>query len=238
MNSETAISPAEKVRQVLVNHASDIHPILDIDLSSPQVTKLDFSENNNLLTLENLVDTARFDALVNQLLADNNATVGIGGYLENRVIYRRSPHFQATEEPRSIHLGVDIWAPAGMHVYAPLAGKVHSFFNNNNFGDYGPTIILQHELDGVRFYTLYGHLDVDCLEGLEDDKPIAKGQRIAGFGPYPENGDWPPHLHFQIIADMEGKRGDYSGVCRPSSMAKYASLCPDPNLILQSAHLK
>jgi len=237
MDPETELSPAEKVAKVLQKYASEIHPVVNADLNSPQVTRFDLTENNKLLTLENLVETPKFDAVVNQMLAEHNAKIGIGGYLENRVIYRRSPHFQKTEEPRSIHLGVDIWAPAGMHVYAPLAATVHSFFNNSSFGDYGPTIILRHELDGVKFYTLYGHLEVACLENLYDNKPIAKGERIAAFGPYPENGDWPPHLHFQIIADMEGKRGDYSGVCRPSLMAHYASLCPNPNLILQSHHL-
>lgn len=237
MNPQTELSPAEKITQALQKHAAEIHPVVNADLNGPQVTKLDLTENNKLLTLENLIETPRFDAVITQILSEHNATIGIGGYLENRVIYRRSAHFENAEEPRSIHLGVDIWAPAGMHIYAPLAGKVHSFFNNNNFGDYGPTIILQHELDGVKFYTLYGHLSVACLEGLEEDKPVAKGERIAAFGAYPENGDWPPHLHFQIIADMEGKRGDYSGVCRPSRMAHYASLCPNPNLILQSRHL-
>ena len=237
MNPETSISPAEKISRLLQKHASEIHPVLDLDLNAANVTKLDLGENNHLLTLENLQDTSRFEKVIHQILAENKAEVGIGGYFENRVIYRRSPHFNATDEPRSIHLGVDIWAPAGMHVYAPLEATVHSFFNNNNFGDYGPTIILQHQLEGHKFYTLYGHLDVACLEGLYEGNPIAKGQRIAAFGPYPENGDWPPHLHFQIIADMEGKRGDYSGVCKPSLMAHYASLCPNPNLILQSRHL-
>jgi peptidoglycan LD-endopeptidase LytH len=237
MIPETTLSPAENVRRLLQIHAAEIHPVLDIDLNGPDVTKLDFSANNVLLTLENLKDTSRFEALIHSILAEKNAQVGIGGYLENRVIYRRSEHFNSVDEPRSIHLGIDVWAPAGMHIYAPLPATVHSFFNNNNFGDYGPTIILQHELDGTRFYTLYGHLDVACLEGLYDGKPIARGQRIAAFGAYPDNGDWPPHLHFQIIADMQGKRGDYSGVCKPSLLSKYASLCPDPNLILQSQHL-
>lgn len=237
MTPETELSPAEKIAQALQKHASEIHPVINADLNGPDVTRFDLTENNELLTLENLVDTPKFDALVNQMLASHNARIGIGGYLENRVIYRRSPHFQQTEEPRSIHLGVDIWAPAGLKIYAPLPGKVHSYFNNNNFGDYGPTIILQHELDGVLFYTLYGHLNVGCLENLYEDKPIAKGENIAEIGSYPDNGDWPPHLHFQIIADMKGKRGDYSGVCRPSIKEHYAALCPNPNLILQSRHL-
>ncbi|MEJ7660880.1 MAG: hypothetical protein WKG07_15300 [Hymenobacter sp.] len=80
------------------------------------------------------------------MLAEQRAPVGIGGYLENRVIYRRSPHFDDATEPRSLHLGVDVWVPAGTPVAAPLPAVVHSLADNNNFGDYGPTVILQHEL--------------------------------------------------------------------------------------------
>ena len=48
------------------------------------------------------------------------------------------------DEPRRLHLGVDIWADAGTPVYVPLDGRIHSFRDNNHFGDYGPTVILQH----------------------------------------------------------------------------------------------
>ncbi|HSI90676.1 MAG TPA: peptidoglycan DD-metalloendopeptidase family protein, partial [Adhaeribacter sp.] len=138
---------------------------------------------------------------------------------------------------RSLHLGIDIWAQAGTAVYAPLAATIHSFQDNAAYGDYGPTLILQHELEGTVFYTLYGHLDRASLKNLKPGKTIAKGEKIAEFGPYPENGDWPPHLHFQIIADMQNLKGDFPGVCKPSEKAFYVALCPDPNLILQSRHL-
>src|SRR5688500_19744455 len=106
MISETELSPAGIVARLLTKYAAEIHPVIKEDLNGPHVTKLDFSANNNLLTLENLIDTAKFDAVVNNLLAEKNATVGIGGYLENRVIYRRSHHFETVEEPRSIHLEI------------------------------------------------------------------------------------------------------------------------------------
>ena len=99
-------------------------------------------------------------------------------------------------------------------------------------GDYGATIILKHVLEGVTFHSLYGHLSVADLEGLNVDAPVAAGQIIAHFGPLNENGHWPPHLHFQLIMDMEGKMGDYPGVCRYSERARYLANCPDPNLIL------
>jgi murein DD-endopeptidase MepM/ murein hydrolase activator NlpD len=130
-------------------------------------------------------------------------------------------------------LGVDIWAEAGTPVYAPLNGHIHSFQDNDHFGDYGPTIILQHDLDGLSLYTLYGHLSKESLNGLTVGKPIVKGQQIALFGSQEVNGHWPPHLHFQLMFDMEGCFGDYPGVGRYSEKDIYLRNSPDPNLILR-----
>jgi 4-aminobutyrate aminotransferase-like enzyme len=60
---------------------------------------------------------------------------------------------------------------------------------------------------------------------------VGKGERIGSVGNYPVNGDWPPHLHFQIITDMLGMRGDFPGTCRPSQRDVWLSISPDPNLI-------
>lgn len=70
--------------------------------------------------------------------------VRYGGYGEDRSIYTQPLFAPEGEEPRSIHLGIDVFAPAGADVYTPLSGRVHSSRINDNPGDYGPTIILEH----------------------------------------------------------------------------------------------
>ena len=221
---------------LLLQHQADFGPVLPVDLNGPAVTRLDFSAANPIVASADLRDTAAFAQLVAQLLAAQNATIGIGGYLENRVIYRRSAHFGLVEaeEARSLHLGVDVWLPAGTPVLAPLPAIIHSLCDNDNFGDYGPTVILQHELEGTIFYSLYGHLSRHEWRNLCVGQRLEKGEAFATVGPFPENGDWPPHLHFQLMADMQGHVGDFPGVARPSEREKWAALCPDPNLILQS----
>lgn len=139
---------------------------------------------------------------------------------------------QGQEEPRRLHLGIDIWGNAGTEIYAPLGGTVHSVAFNDHYGDYGATIILQHQLDGCTFHTLYGHLSLIDIEYLQAGKFISQGELIAHFGKPKENGHWPPHLHFQIIVDMEMKQGDYPGVCKMSEREKYLANCPNPDLIL------
>lgn len=222
------------LHSLLAQHRAAFGPVLPTrPLTGPGVALLDFTAANpHLAQPERLRDTALFDAVVREMLAEQHASTGIGGYLENRVIYRRSPHFEAVTEPRSLHLGVDAWVPAGTPVAAPLPARVHSLANNNNFGDYGPTVILAHELAGITFYSLYGHLTRLDLPGLAPGQAIAQGQTFAHVGPYPENGDWPPHLHFQLIADMQGRWGDFPGVAPPSEAAYWAELCPDPMLVM------
>src|SRR5690606_14730404 len=104
--------------------------------------------------------------------------VGFGGYNEDRIIYKRSSHFQG-EEPRSVHLGVDLWTEAGTPVYAPLDAFVHSFADNQGMGNYGPTIILEHRLENHLFYTLYGHLSRKSLLGLSVGKSIKSGEKVG-----------------------------------------------------------
>jgi murein DD-endopeptidase MepM/ murein hydrolase activator NlpD len=136
-------------------------------------------------------------------------------------------------EPRRLHLGTDIWGLAGTPVYAPMGGMIHSFAFNDNFGDYGATLILLHQLDGLPFYTLYGHLSLRDIAHISEGQYVNRGQEMAHLGQPHENGHWPPHLHFQIIYDIGLYEGDYPGVCRYSERERYLSNCPDPDVILQ-----
>jgi murein DD-endopeptidase MepM/ murein hydrolase activator NlpD len=218
---------------LLGRHHHRLAPLFPFSLRGPGVAQLDFTAANpRLAQPEQLRDTAAFTEVVQAMLAEQQATVGVGGYLEDRVIYRRSPHFSTCAELRSLHLGLDVWVPAGTPVATPLPATVHSLADNNNFGDYGPTIILRHELEGQEFFSLYGHLTRPDLPPLRPGQALEAGQVFAHVGPYPENGDWPPHLHFQVITDMQGRWGDFPGVAPPSERAYWAALCPDPWLLV------
>jgi len=218
--------------QIIKSNASLIKKVVDFDASIDKLLPLDFTVSNTELTDEILDNTDVFSAWVNQKLKTNNAIYGIGGYNEHRTIYSRSAHFDTAEEPRRLHLGVDIWAPAETPVYNFFDATVHSFANNNNFGDYGATIILAYQIEGFKFNALYGHLSLASLNDLEEGKFIPAGKSFATLGVKEENGNWPPHLHFQIIEDMGGLKGDFPGVCKFSERDKYLANCPNPNLVL------
>jgi peptidoglycan LD-endopeptidase LytH len=208
------------VEKVLVKNKANFHPVVPFNRDKDKLFHLDFTKNNDALKRVDIKTTDTLANYINYQLTTHNAKYGIGGYNENRVLYQRSAHFNGVEEARTIQ------------VYVPLGGVVHSFAYNNNFGDYGATIILQHQLETTVFHTLYGHLSLADIAPLQQGKYIGRGELLAHFGPAKENGDWPPHLHFQIITDMELKQGDYPGVCTPTESEKYLANCPNPDLIL------
>jgi peptidoglycan LD-endopeptidase LytH len=216
---------------VLEKNSANFHKVVDFNKVSDKLFLINCTSSNQDLTTNLLANTLKFSNYITQQISSANAKYAFGGYGEDRVLYKRSEHFEGTEA-RSIHLGIDIWGPVGTKVYTPLGGMVHSFAYNDHYGDYGATIILQHQLDTIAFHTLYGHLSKADLLPLQVGKYISRGEVVGHFGAPNENGDWPPHLHFQIIEDMRFREGDYPGVCAPSQQAMYLANCPNPNIIL------
>jgi murein DD-endopeptidase MepM/ murein hydrolase activator NlpD len=192
---------------------------------------MDFTAANIALTGEIINNTALFSKYVDSILNKAGARYGIGGYGEHRTVYSRSSVFDGSDdEPRRLHLGLDIWGKAGTEVYAPLDGEIHSFAFNDHLGDYGATIILQHNYCDLNFYTLYGHLSLEDLK-IQKGTKIRKGALVGHFGTPVENGNWPPHLHFQLIQQIGPYVGDYPGVCKYSEREQYLSNCLDPDLL-------
>lgn len=210
-------------------------PVVNAQFSKEHYAPIDLSLDNPSLKVIDVSSSAAFDIYINEYLKTRNASVAFGGYNEKRGIYNRSEHFnqQDPETERNIHLGLDVWCDAGTDVLAPIDGKVHSFKNNQNFGDYGPTIILEHKIQSITFYTLYGHLSEKSIDDLTIGQSFQKGEVIAQLGSAEVNGDYAPHLHFQIIKDLQDKKGDYPGVSNKINLDFYLENCPDPNLLLK-----
>lgn len=218
----------EEIIRILEKHQSLLFPLIP-NLKEDDLMQLDFSEQSPYLKGVNLKDTAAFDKLLFQEVLKGK--VGIGGFFENRIIYRRSSHYDGTE-PRSLHLGLDIWIEAGTEIFNPLEGTIHSLQDNQGFGNYGPTLIVKHQLEDAEFYVLYGHLDHVSLQNKQPGERVLAGQLLGRIGDFPANGDWPPHLHWQIMTDMLGHVGDFPGVAAPSDHTFYLQYCIDPYYLL------
>lgn len=216
-------------------------PVVPFQRGLDRVVRLDLSFGNPTLTEEIYNDLNRFSAYIREILEDSGGRYLVGGYGELRKIYGISDLFGAageppssggSGEPRRLHLGQDIWGPAGTPVFAPVGGILHSAAWNGGKGDYGGTVILLHKAGGFTWHTLYGHLSKASVSGKGEGEAFAAGSAVGELGIPTENGHWPPHLHFQVILDMQGNRGDYPGVCRYSQRETYLANCPDPEGLL------
>jgi murein DD-endopeptidase MepM/ murein hydrolase activator NlpD len=216
----------------LKKYQDTFHTVVPFDASKDKLLRMDFTTANKELTAELTNDTNLFSAYIRQKIKNAGAVYGIGGYNEYRDFYNRSEIFGGAA-PRRIHLGIDIWGEAGTPVLAFLGGMIHSFAYNNNYGDYGATLIILHQIDGMAFYSLYGHLSLNDINDIQAGGYITRGETIGHFGVPAENGNWPPHLHFQLVQDMEMNEGDYPGVCSSNEKDKYLTNCPDPDLVLK-----
>lgn len=208
--------------------------VIDESIDLSEYVAIDLSINNKNLDDFDLTNSEKFEEYINNYLSKNNSKIAFGGYNETRNIYKRSSVFKNDiSDERNIHIGLDLWIKAETDVLAAIEGKIHSFQNNTSLGDYGPTIILEHEIENHKFYTLYGHLSEESLQDLFVGKQFNKGEKIATLGNYPINGDYAPHLHFQIIKDIDNYQGDYPGVCNSKDLNFYIENCPSPNLLLK-----
>lgn len=205
-----------------------------VHFEDQKVTTLDLSVGSlDLGNNANFDDIGSFKRTIDRMLEEQQALFGIGGYGEVRPFYSTDAYRvegNSGAQWRTVHLGIDVWATAGTPVYSPIAGTIFSVFDNAGERNYGPTLILEHEVsEKLTFYTLYGHLSRESLTQVKEGMPVARGQQIATIGPAPENGNWPPHLHFQIMLDMLGNKEDFPGVAFPDAREIWLSICPDPS---------
>ena len=228
---------AEPVIEWLRANARTFASVLRDDLRAAPCLVLDLSVSSPLVSGDERENTEpRLTERIFGAMADAGAGIGVGRYDEARLLYA-SPQFSfggaLTGERRAVHLGIDLFTEVGAPVFAPIEGEVYAFAHNPAPLDYGHVIILRHRTsDGHTFYTLYGHLSAESLEGLSVGIPVAKGEKIASLGSPGENGGWTPHLHFQVITDLLDSDCDFPGVCRASQREVWHGFAPDPNLIL------
>ena len=208
-------------------------PMLGYALNAENSRLLDLGMSSPILAeVADLADPRAYEQPLRAALGDDK--VGIGYYDEVRPIYLTEMFAIDHHRRRTVHIGVDVFAAPGTPIYAPLAGRVHSIANHPEEQDNGPVLIIRHQpLPDLCFYTLYGHIAPEALHRWQPGQALMAGDLIAHIGDYPANGNWTPHLHFQIISDMLDFGDTFPGVAPPDARELWTSLCPDPNLILR-----
>ena len=187
-----------ELSRLLQKHRNEFHRVIDFAATKETICQFDFTEKNAALGAVGIKDRNHFFQYIQTQLDQSGSKYAIGGYAENRTIYNMD-HFTDGKEPRTLHLGIDIWGEAGTKVYAPIGGMVHSFAFNNHKGDYGATIILQHQLETIVFHTLYGHVSLADLAQLHEGQYFNRGEVIAHFGNPPKMETGPPTCIFRSL---------------------------------------
>ncbi|WP_187431502.1 Acetylornithine/succinyldiaminopimelate aminotransferase [Roseobacter fucihabitans] len=223
---------AERVLDWLAGQG-DFAPITDMKLDEVPMGALSVEhssepQNPFAMTPSEAAALGGLDAQANDLW--------LGYYREPRLIYTddafRAGPFKA-DDRRSVHLGVDIFAPAGTSVHAPLRGQVMVAEYRSDPLDYGGMIVLRHETpQGDGFYTLYGHLDPMFLDQLQIGDWVEAGAVFCAFGAQNVNGGWAPHLHFQFLMTADGMAPSWPGVADPDDLQMWEALCPNPAVLL------
>jgi 4-aminobutyrate aminotransferase-like enzyme/Ser/Thr protein kinase RdoA (MazF antagonist) len=232
----TAVPNGEPISRWLAKNSASAAPVIPHRLEEGKCLVLDLSVGSTFLGADPAGwAESKMTPAIQTAVRARNAAIAVGRYNEARSVYT-SPLFASntnpTNEGRTIHLGIDLFADPGTVVSTPFDATVHAFADNRAALDYGPVVILRHEADGLEFFTLYGHLSRESLSGFRVGDRIMRGQSFARIGTAVENGGWSPHLHFQIILDLLDMSTDFPGVAFASQRDVFTILSPDPNLIL------
>ena len=177
-----------------------------------------------------------FQFKIDQLQKKVPTKIIAGGYLEPRALYTSTAYNKVGNngrESRSIHLGIDYWLPEKTPVHALFDGEIMIAVNDVGEKEYGGLVVLKHKTTTFEFYTLYGHNTVESATKHKVGDIILKGEKIAELANYPENGNWAPHLHFQILLSLFDYKSDYPGVGYLSQIDVWKSVCPDPNALFK-----
>ena len=206
----------------------DVH-LLDLKVSSTWLgNKTEFN------------DLELFQFKIDRLQKEHPTKLIAGGYCEPRSLYTSEAYDREGNngpESRTYHLGIDFWLPAGTPVHALFDGEIYTATNDIGFKEYGGLIILKHKENDLEFYTLHGHLSVASLDTYKVGDLVKKGDCIGYLGTPEENGDWAPHLHFQLMLSMLDYTLDFPGVTYAGQLDVWKSICPDPNLLFKDKNL-
>lgn len=219
----------------IAKQGSQLKPIIAKNLENAHW--LDLGMDSVELGNQSIVlDDVQLKDQIEKVIQESGKSVGLGKYNEVRPFYTSSAfEVDSNDGPawRTVHLGLDVFINAGETVFAPLKGTIYSVADNVGNRNYGPTIILKHDiLQELTFYTMYGHLDKSTLAKWKAGDKVKAGAPIGKIGDLHENGGWSPHLHFQIMLDTLEKKGDFPGVAAPMLIDVWKSICPDPWLLV------
>lgn len=221
---------AQRVRNWLAANRRNLAPLMQPHPARQQKLVLDLGSAESAIAAASARQDhegaqSAYDALQQQ----QGFSLGLGPWGEKRIVYT-APFFESvllTGKRRNVHLGLDLFAPAGTELFTPLPAKVVAATINPQPQDYGGLIMLEHEPEpGLRFWTLWGHLDHASVGMHRVGDRLEAGDLVARLGDFAENGGWVPHLHLQIATVPYDDASAVPGVGEEDLLNVWADLFP------------
>ena len=112
------------------------------------------------------------------------------------------------------HQGVDVSAPTGTPIYAPVAGRVIAAYPDGEVAGYGNVVTIRSGNVGL----LFAHMSTMAVRAGETVTP---GQLVGRVGSTNSEGGFHtsgPHLHFEVMApatNIDRALAHYSGSSPP-----------------------
>lgn len=214
----------------LSSDSARVAPLFGTALEGPPHV-FDFSSRN---PRADTYDPSRFFTFQKNIieeLAAHEKKWGVGKYLEERAYLLRF-YPQMIREKRFYHAGLDITAPAGTPVYAPLDAEVFEVGKEEGIGNYGGFVVLRHGEGDEEFYSFYGHLL--SRHEVRKGQKLAAGERFASIGDGEDSGGWFTHTHLQILTPRAIKEGKMmTGYIAESDLPLVESYFPSPYSLLR-----
>lgn len=159
--------------------------------------------------------------MVNSSSGNPSIMVMVNGFsvpFENDVEYTVTSNFGDRINPitgnKELHDGIDLAVAEGTDIVASLSGVVvETGYQENGLGNY---VYIEHQLNGMIFYTAYGHMADDSIVVNEGQMVSAK-EKIGVVG---KSGMATGiHLHFSIMSPK--LKFDVQNLIDPSPIFEY-----------------
>ena len=205
------------------------HRILGAEFTG-QPGYISLAEDSEYIDLFANAEQQELNDFIQRYHRENNITWSLSGNRENRVsLYRQNADIINTG--RTIHLGIDINAPAGTLLHSPLDGEVVKAEYEAGPGNYGWFCVLKCDIGrggkSEPIYLFFGHLAKQGLAKV--GTKVNKGDVFAQIGDMHENGNWFHHTHFQVITQRGFEQGwVYKALCTPEQLKTIDDLVPCP----------
>jgi len=211
----------------LLESRENIAPLFPLEILGTPPIRFDLSRHNPALRPFSL---GRLKSYIIDAFDTTTFQWGYGGLGEGRDVDIPKAMLNDSHMEEGVHLGIDLWLPSHTPIFAPMAGTITLVHSDSQSG---VTIITEHRIADTMFHILLRRISRKSIDAYNEGMKVRYGDQIGTVGGEDENPVLPPHIHLQIIADLQNKKGDFPGVAKLSDKEKYLALCPNPEPLLK-----